>query len=61
VNTLMTYLPAQPTIDAVARALANGSVLRGQSLRDLGGLAAWAAVGLLVSLRFFSWNPRPGS
>jgi ABC-2 type transport system permease protein len=58
-NTLMSYLPAQPMIDAVTRALepaasGSGLVLPG---RDLAVLAAWAAGGLLLSVRFFQWDP----
>jgi ABC-2 type transport system permease protein len=58
-NTLMSYLPAQPMIDAVTRALepaagGSGFVLAG---RDLAVLAAWAAGSLLISVRFFQWDP----
>jgi ABC-2 type transport system permease protein len=58
-NTLMSYLPAQPMIDAVTRALepaasGAGLVLPG---RDLVVLATWAAGGLLLSVRFFQWDP----
>ncbi|MFY9932264.1 MAG: ABC transporter permease [Streptosporangiaceae bacterium] len=52
-STLMTYLPAQPMIDAVTRALLYGT-LNG---RDLAVLAAWAVSALLVSVRFFRWDP----
>jgi ABC-2 type transport system permease protein len=58
-NTLMSYLPAQPMIDAVTRALepaagGSGFVLPGH---DLAVLAAWAAGSLLLSVRFFEWDP----
>jgi ABC-2 type transport system permease protein len=52
-NTLMSYLPAQPMIDAVARALLYGT-LNG---RDLAVLAAWAVGALAISVRFFRWDP----
>ena len=52
-NTLMSYLPAQPMIDAVARALLFGT-LNG---RDLAVLAAWAVGALAISVRFFRWDP----
>jgi hypothetical protein len=50
----MSYLPAQPRIDAVTRAL--GYPL-GPPARDLAVLAAWAVSGLLLSVRFFRWDP----
>ena len=50
----MSYLPAQPMIDAVTRALQPSA---GWSGRDLAVLAAWALGGLLVSVRFFRWDP----
>ena len=58
-NTLMSYLPAQPMIDAVTRALQSsaGPSWPGPSGRDLAVLAAWALGGLLVSVRFFQWDP----
>ena len=54
----MSYLPAQPMIDAVTRVLEpSGGLRRGLPERDLAVLAAWAAGGLLVSVRFFRWDP----
>jgi hypothetical protein len=53
-NTLMSYLPAEPMIDAVTRALQPSAGLSG---RDLAVLAAWALSGLLLSVRFFQWDP----
>jgi hypothetical protein len=50
----MSYLPAQPMIDAVTRALQPSAGLSG---RDLAVLAAWAVGGLLLSVRFFRWDP----
>jgi hypothetical protein len=50
----MSYLPAQPMIDAVTRALQPSA---GMSGRDLAVLAAWALGGLLLSVRFFRWDP----
>jgi ABC-2 type transport system permease protein len=55
-TTTMTYLPAQPLIDAVSRVLQHsGGAL--MSSHDLAVLAAWAVGGLLVSVRFFLWDP----
>jgi ABC-2 type transport system permease protein len=58
-NTAMSYLPAQPMIDAVTRALQSSAGQSGPGLsgRDLAVLAAWALGGLLVSVRFFQWDP----
>ena len=50
----MSYLPAQPMIDAVTRALQPSASMSG---RDLAVLAAWAVGGLLLSVRFFRWDP----
>jgi ABC-2 type transport system permease protein len=52
-NTLMSYLPAQPMIGAVTRALTRAPV----DWRDLAVLAVWAVGGLLVAARFFQWDP----
>ena len=55
----MSYLPAQPMIDAVTRALQHSPGQSGQILsgRDLAVLAAWALGGQLLSVRFFRWDP----
>ena len=58
-STLLRYLPAQPLIDAVAGALRHTTGgLAPLPGRDLAVLAAWGAAGLLVSVRFFRWNPQ---
>ena len=53
-STVMSYLPAQPMIDGVTRALDHSAGLSG---RDLAVLAAWVLGGLLISVRFFQWDP----
>src|ERR1700689_5057289 len=55
VNTAMTYLPVQPAIDAASRALQHSGAI--MSARDLAVLAGWVVGGLLVSFRFFPWDP----
>ena len=63
VNTAMTYLPVQPAIDAASRALQYGTLqvwppsAAGMSGHDLAVLAGWVLGGLLVSFRFFAWDP----
>jgi ABC-2 type transport system permease protein len=52
-TTMMSYLPAQPMIDAVTRALGHSAL----SVRDLAVLGAWAVGCLLISKRFFQWDP----
>jgi ABC-2 type transport system permease protein len=55
-TTAMTYLPAQPVVDAASRALLHsGGAL--MSAHDVAVLAGWLAGGLLLSLRFFRWDP----
>lgn len=55
-TTAFTCLPAQPVIDAISQALLHGSgaLIPGH---DLAVLAGWLAAGLLLSLRFFRWDP----
>jgi ABC-2 type transport system permease protein len=59
-TTAVTYLPAQPVADAMSAALLHdGGAL--VPARDATVLAAWLVAGLLLSLRFFRWDPhRPG-
>ena len=55
-TTAVHYLPAYPLIEAVSRALQpTGADLPGS---DLAVLAGWGVAGLLVSVRFFRWNPQ---
>jgi ABC-2 type transport system permease protein len=57
-NTLMSYLPAQPMIDAAMRALeSTGGGGHLMTAHDLAVLAGWTLGGLLVSMRFFAWDP----
>jgi ABC-2 type transport system permease protein len=62
-DTLMSYLPAQPMIGAVTRALETGTGQSGYALpgRDLVVLAAWAVGCLLLSVRSFQWDPSSGT
>lgn len=56
---LIRYLPAQPLIEAVTWALRHAAgELAPFPGRDLVVLAAWGAAGMLVSVRFFRWNPQ---
>jgi hypothetical protein len=64
VNTAMTYLPVQPVIDAASRSLQGGRAMlvwppsaAGTSGHDLAVLCGWVVGGLLVSFRFFAWDP----
>jgi ABC-2 type transport system permease protein len=55
-TTAVHYLPVYPLVEAVSRALQpTGSGLPGT---DLAVLAGWGVAGLLVSVRFFRWNPQ---
>jgi ABC-2 type transport system permease protein len=55
-TTVITYLPAQPLIDAASRSLlhSGGALI---PAHDLAVLVAWLVAGLLLSLRFFRWDP----
>jgi len=55
-TTAMTYLPAQPLIDAISGSLqhASGPLMSGH---DLAVLVGWAVGGLLISVWFFAWDP----
>jgi ABC-2 type transport system permease protein len=56
-TTAVSYLPAQPVINATALALqhSGGALVPARDLAVLGG---WLVGGLLVSLRYFRWDPR---
>jgi ABC-2 type transport system permease protein len=53
-QTLMTWLPVRPVIDAATTALRHPGTIPG---RDLLTLAAWTAGCLLLSVRCFRWEP----
>ena len=53
-NTLASYLPAEPVIDSVGRALRHVPVF---SARDLLVLAVWVVIGLVVASVRFRWEP----
>jgi len=53
-TTLMTYLPIQPIVSGASTALRHPGFLPG---RDLLVLAAWAVAALVLSVRYFRWDP----
>jgi ABC-2 type transport system permease protein len=53
-TTLMTYLPIQPIVSSATSVLEHPGLIPGRAVLVL---AAWAAGGLLLSLRFFRWDP----
>jgi len=55
-TTAMTYLPAQPLINAISGVMqhAGGPLMSGH---DLAVLVGWAVGGLLISVWFFAWDP----
>jgi ABC-2 type transport system permease protein len=61
-TTTMSYMPVQPVIHSVTRALQHqGNGLALITPRDLAVLAAWTAGCMVLSVRFFRWDPhRPG-
>jgi ABC-2 type transport system permease protein len=60
-TTLVGYLPAQPMIDAVARALEHSGGPPVFAGHDLLVLAGWAVAGVVASPALFRWEPsRPG-
>jgi ABC-2 type transport system permease protein len=57
VNTMLSYFPAQPLIDAATAALRQaGGGLVWLSGRDAAVLAAWAMAAALASVWFFRWD-----
>jgi ABC-2 type transport system permease protein len=55
-TTAITYLPGQPMIDALTRGL-NGTGGALLPVHDGAVLAGWLVIGLVVSVRFFRWDP----
>jgi len=56
-STLATYLPAQPLIDAVMRAVQHRPGAPFLPARDMAVLASWAVGGLLAAVLLFRWEP----
>lgn len=56
-STTATYLPAQPLIDAVGRAVRPAPGAPFLDARDMTVLACWAAGGLLAAIALFRWQP----
>ncbi|HTW03559.1 MAG TPA: ABC transporter permease [Streptosporangiaceae bacterium] len=56
-STLVSYLPAQPMIDAATNSVRHGPGVPFIPGRDAAVLAAWAAGGLLVAIVTFRWEP----
>jgi ABC-2 type transport system permease protein len=52
--TLAGYLPAEPVIDSVSRAVRHTPVV---NPRDLLVLAAWVVIGVVVASARFRWDP----
>ncbi len=52
--TAVSYLPGQPVIDTVSRAIGHGDPV---SAHDMLVLAAWAAASLLIAVARFRWEP----
>jgi ABC-2 type transport system permease protein len=55
-TTAVTYLPAQPLINAVSGVLLHSSGAL-MSVHNLAVLAGWAIGGMLVSFWYFQWDP----
>jgi len=51
-------LPVRHLAAAIRTALTSASGTGGLATADLLGLAAWTLIGLVLALRFFSWEPR---
>jgi ABC-2 type transport system permease protein len=57
--TLMSYLPAEPVVDGVTRALQYAAGGAGPlPVRDVAVLAAWAVAGSVGSVWLFRWDPQ---
>jgi ABC-2 type transport system permease protein len=55
--TAVSYLPAEPVVDGATRALHGVGAF---TAHDALVLLAWAVAGLVVSQRWFAWEPRSG-
>jgi ABC-2 type transport system permease protein len=56
-RTIAEALPLYPLIHGLSAALVNGSSLS-SNLSDLGVIAVWAALGIWLAVRGFSWEQR---
>lgn len=56
-STFASYLPAQPLVDAMAKAVRHGAGSGSVPLRDIAVLAAWGLGGLVAAVVLFRWDP----
>ena len=56
-DTIVSYLPAEPLINAVTHALQTGAAGPTLPARDIILMAAWAVGGLLLAIVLFRWDP----
>jgi ABC-2 type transport system permease protein len=57
-NLISNIFPVRPFADAMVHAYNPFTTGSGFAWDHLGVLAAWGAAGILVSIRFFSWEPK---
>ena len=57
-GTVVAYLPLAPIIDGSSHALFPRDGGPALSAHGTAVLVAWAAVGMVLSLRWFRWTPR---
>lgn len=56
-STFASYLPAQPLVDALTRAVRHDAGGGSVPLRDVAVLAGWALGGLVAAVALFRWDP----
>jgi len=57
-ETFSSFFPVKPLLDLVANAFNPETTGAGFLWGDLGAVALWGVAGLLLAVRYFSWEPR---
>jgi ABC-2 type transport system permease protein len=57
-STFSSFFPVKPLVDLIGDAFNPATAGTGIDLADLGVVALWGVAGVVLAIRYFSWEPR---